>query len=66
MEIIINVTIFATVLIGLVVGAIILAIMVTRILKKTDNINLVQRKLKNSDSDFDDAMSYLKITNEWR
>lgn len=61
-----NVTIFAMVLIGLVLGAIILAIIITRILKKIDSINLVQGKLKNSDSDFDDAMSYLKITNEWR
>ena len=61
-----NVTIFATVLISLVVGAIILAIMVTQVFKKTDSISLVHGKLKNFDPDFDDATSYLKITNEWR
>ena len=60
-----NVTILATVLIGLVIGAIILAVVVTWVLKKTDSIELIQGKLENSDSAIADAMSYLKITNEW-
>lgn len=60
-----NVTILVTVLGGLVVGAIILAIVVTQVLKRTDDIELVQGKLENSDFAIADAMSYLKITNEW-
>ena len=55
----------STVLGGLAVGAIILAIIVTSVLKKSDSIELVQGKLENSDSAIADAMSYLKITNEW-
>lgn len=57
--------ILATVLGGLVIGAIILAVVVTQVLKRTDSIELVQGKLENSDSAIADAMSYLKITNEW-
>lgn len=60
-----NVAILATVLGGLIIGAIILAVVVTQALKRADSIELVQGKLKNSDSAIADAMSYLKITNEW-
>lgn len=49
----------------LVIGAIILAIIVTRTLRKGESIELIQGKLENSDSSISDAMSYLKITNEW-
>lgn len=49
----------------LVIGGIILAIIVNIMLKKADTIELVQGKLKNSDSAIADAIPYLKITNEW-
>lgn len=61
-----NVTILVTVLGGLVVGAIMLTIVVTQVLKRIDSIELVQGKLENSDFAIADAMSYLKITNEWK
>lgn len=60
-----NVLLFVTVLGGLFVGAIILALIVSHALMKTDSIELVQGKLENSDSAISDAMPYLKITNEW-
>lgn len=60
-----NTVVLATVLGGLMIGAIILAIVVSQVLKRTDSIELVQGKLENSDSAIVDAMPYLKITNEW-
>ena len=60
-----NTVILVTVFGSLIVGAIILAVVVTQVLKRTDSIELVQGRLENSDSAIADAMSYLKITNEW-
>lgn len=60
-----NTAILAIVFGSLIIGAIILAVVVTQVLKRTDSIELVQGKLENSDSAIADAMSYLKITNEW-
>lgn len=50
----------------MLIGAIILAVIVTITLNNSDSIELVGRKLENSDASISDAMSYLKITNEWR
>ncbi len=60
-----NTVILVTIFGSLIVGAIILAVVVTQVLKRTDSIELVQGRLENSDSAIADAMSYLKITNEW-
>ena len=60
-----NVAILTTVLSGLIVGAIILAVVVTQTLRRTDSIELIQGKIKNSNSAIADAIPYLKITNEW-
>jgi hypothetical protein len=60
-----NTAILVTVFGGLIVGAVILAVVVMQVLKRTDSIELVQGKLENSDSAIADAMPYLKITNEW-
>uniref|UniRef100_UPI0040569392 hypothetical protein n=1 Tax=Acetatifactor sp. TaxID=1872090 RepID=UPI0040569392 len=49
----------------LAIGAVILGIMISKSLKESNTIELVQGKLQNSDSSIADAMSYLKITNEW-
>lgn len=51
---------------SLVLGAIIFGVIVSRILKNEDSIELVQGKLENTDSSIADAISYLKITNEWK
>lgn len=60
-----NATILLTIMGGLLIGAMILAVIVTKILKKCNSIELVQGKLENSDSAIADAIPYLKITNEW-
>ncbi|MDE6421664.1 MAG: hypothetical protein K2K87_14250 [Lachnospiraceae bacterium] len=60
-----NTMILVILLGGLVIGAIILAVIITRMLEKSDSIELIQGKLENSDSAIADAISYLKITNEW-
>lgn len=60
-----NMTMVVTVVASLIIGGIVLAIIVSRMLRKEDGIELVQGKLENSDSAIADAMSYLKVTNEW-
>ncbi len=50
---------------GLLIGALVLFVVITISLNKSDSIELIQGKLENSDSAIADAMSYLKITNEW-
>lgn len=60
-----NMAIVITVVASLIIGGIVLAIIVSRMLRKEDGIELVQGKLENSDSAIADAMSYLKVTNEW-
>lgn len=60
-----DIVVLITVLSGLVIGAIILAVVVNHALKKSDSIELVQGKLENSDFAISKAMSHLKITNEW-
>lgn len=49
----------------LVIASIILAIIVTKTLNSEKNIELIGGRLENSDASISDAMSYLKITNEW-
>lgn len=49
----------------LAIAAIVLAVIVTKTLNSNQNINLVGGKLENSDASIGEAMSYLKITNEW-
>lgn len=61
-----NVAILTTVLSGLIIGAIILAVIVAQTLRRTDSIELIQGKIKNSNSAIADAIPYLKITNEWK
>lgn len=60
-----NMTMVVTVVASLIIGGIVLAIIVSRMLRKEDGIELVQGKLENSDSAIADAISYLKVTNEW-
>lgn len=49
----------------LVIVSILLAIIITKTLNSDKSINLVGRKLENSDSPISAAMPYLKLTNEW-
>ncbi|MBD5543250.1 MAG: hypothetical protein HDR01_03125 [Lachnospiraceae bacterium] len=49
----------------LVIASVILAIIVTKILNSDKSIELVGQRLENSDASISDAMTYLKITNEW-
>ncbi len=49
----------------LLVASIILAIILSKILNNDKGIELTGKRLENSDSSIRDAMSYLKITNEW-
>lgn len=49
----------------LAIAAIILAIVVTKTLNGEEDIELTGGRLENSDASISDAMSYLKITNEW-
>ena len=49
----------------LLVASIILAIILSKILNNDQGIELTGKRLENSDSSIRDAMSYLKITNEW-
>lgn len=49
----------------LVIASIILAIIVTRTLNSDKSIELLGGRLENSDASISDAMTYLKITNEW-
>lgn len=43
----------------------ILGIIMSIILKRSDSIELVQGKLENSDCSIAKAIEYLRITNEW-
>lgn len=49
----------------LVIASIILAIIVTKILNSDNGIELIGGQLESSDASISDAMTYLKITNEW-
>lgn len=49
----------------ILIGAVILALAVPKLLRNSGSIELVRGKLENSDNSIKDAMSYLKITNEW-
>lgn len=49
----------------LMIASVILAIVVTKTLNSEHDIELVGGLLENSDASISDAMSYLKITNEW-
>ncbi len=53
------------ILIAFVIGAIVVAGILICTFKKGKSIDLVQGKLANSDSSIADAVSYLKLTNEW-
>lgn len=59
-----NIAILTTILGGLIIGAVILAVIVTQTLRRTDSIELVQGKIKNSNSAIADTIPYLKTTNE--
>lgn len=60
-----DIVVLGTVLGGLIIGAIVLAFVVNHALKKSDSIELVQGKLENTDFAISEAISHLKITNEW-
>ena len=60
-ELFMNAVIFSTILLGLIIGAAILTIITNQMLEKTDSIDLVQGKIKNSDFDIADATPYLRI-----
>lgn len=47
------------------VVSVVLAIIITKALNNDKNIELLGAQLENSDASISDAMSYLKITNEW-
>lgn len=49
---------------SLSIGAIILSIVVNYLLKRSPNIELTQGKLKNGNDNVEEAVKYLKITNE--
>ncbi|MDE7432560.1 MAG: hypothetical protein K2N34_11705 [Lachnospiraceae bacterium] len=49
----------------LAAASIILAVIITKTLNNDKCIELTGGQLENSDSSINDAMSYLKITNEW-
>lgn len=52
----------------IVIASVILAIIVTKILNSDKGIELIGgqlEQLENSDASISDAMTYLKITNEW-
>lgn len=58
-------TLYVIILGGLLLGAIVVGILLRCTFKKTKSIDLVQTRLANSDASIANAMSYLKITNEW-
>lgn len=49
----------------LIIASVILAVIVTKTLNSDKSIELIGGRLENSDTSISDAMSYLKITNEW-
>lgn len=53
------------ILIAFAIGAILVAGILIHVFRKGKNIDLVQGKLANSDSSIAEAMSFLKLTNEW-
>lgn len=58
-------TLYVTIIGGLLLGAIAVGILLKCTFKKTKSIDLVQKRLANSDASIANAMKYLKITNEW-
>lgn len=57
--------IYVIVFFALIIASIILAIIVKKTLNAEKGIELIGGRLENSDASISDAMSYLKITNEW-
>lgn len=49
----------------LLIASIILALIITKSLNSDESIDLIGGKLENSDASISDAMTYLKLTNEW-
>lgn len=57
--------VFSVILVSLISTGVLTAVIVSHTLKDSKDINLVQGKLENSDLSISEAISYLKVTNEW-
>lgn len=56
--------IYVIIVIALLIGTIIVVVISHKELNNSNNIDLIQGKLENSDSLITDAMDFLKITNK--
>lgn len=59
------VKVYIGILIAFAIGAIAVSIIFSVVFKRQKHIDLVQGKLQNSDSSIANAISFLKLTNEW-
>lgn len=57
--------IYAIVFGAVLLAAMVLGIVLSIILRKSDSIELVQGKLENTDSSIAKAIDYLEVTNKW-